>query len=67
MKSQSENLSSSPHVNMYGDHLEIVSPGGMPDGKSIQDLNINDIPLIRRNPGVCDIFSRLKLTERRGS
>jgi ATP-dependent DNA helicase RecG len=55
------------HVDMYNDRLEIVSPGGMPDGKRIQDLNIDDIPSIRRNPVICDIFSRLKLMERRGS
>ncbi len=55
------------HVDMYDDRLEIVSPGGMPDGKRIQDLNIDDIPSIRRNPVICDLFSRLKLMERRGS
>lgn len=55
------------HVDMYDDRLEIVSPGGMPDGKRIQDLNIDDIPSIRRNPIICDLFSRLKLMERRGS
>ena len=55
------------HIDMYDDRLEIVSPGGMPDGKRIQDLNIDDIPSIRRNPVICDIFSRLKLMERRGS
>ena len=55
------------HVDMYDDRLEVVSPGGMPDGKRIQDLNIDDIASIRRNPVICDIFSRLKLMERRGS
>ena len=55
------------HVDMYDDRLEIVSPGGMPDGKRIQDLNIDDVASIRRNPMICDIFSRLKLMERRGS
>ena len=55
------------HVDMYDDRLEIASPGGMPDGKRIQDLNIDYIPSIRRNPVICDIFSRLKLMERRGS
>ncbi|MDR1827992.1 MAG: putative DNA binding domain-containing protein [Methylobacteriaceae bacterium] len=55
------------HVDMYDDRLEIVSPGGMPDGKRIQDLDIHDVPSIRRNPILCDIFSRLKLMERRGS
>ena len=55
------------HVDMYDDRLEIVSPGGMPDGKRIQDLNIDDVSSIRRNPIICDTFSRLKLMERRGS
>ncbi|MDR1060975.1 MAG: putative DNA binding domain-containing protein [Clostridiales bacterium] len=55
------------HVDMYDDRLEIVSPGGMPDGKRIQDLDIDDIPSIRRNPIICDLFSRLRLMERRGS
>ncbi|GHV49873.1 ATPase AAA [Deltaproteobacteria bacterium] len=55
------------HVDMYDDRIEIVSPGGMPDGKRIQDLAIADVASIRRNPIICDIFSRLKLMERRGS
>jgi predicted HTH transcriptional regulator len=55
------------HVDMYDDRLEIVSPGGMPDGKRIQDLEIDDVPSIRRNPVICDLFNRLKLMERRGS
>jgi len=55
------------HVDIYDDRLEIVSPGGMPDGKRIQDLNIDDVASIRRNPVICDIFNRLKLMERRGS
>jgi len=55
------------HVDMFDDRLEIVSPGGMPDGKRIQDLNIKVIPSIRRNPVICDLLSRLKLMERRGS
>ncbi|MDR1439452.1 MAG: winged helix-turn-helix transcriptional regulator [Clostridiales bacterium] len=55
------------NVDMYDDRLEIVSPGGMPDGKRIQDLNIDDVASIRRNPIICDLFSRLKLMERRGS
>ena len=55
------------HADMYDDRLEIVSPGGMPDGKRIQDLNIDDVASVRRNPIICDLFSRLKLMERRGS
>ncbi|MCL1872993.1 MAG: putative DNA binding domain-containing protein [Clostridiales bacterium] len=55
------------HVDIYDDRLEIVSPGGMVDGKRIQDLDIDDVASTRRNPVICDIFSRLKLMERRGS
>lgn len=55
------------HVDMYDDRLEIVSPGGMPDGKRIQDIDLKDLSSIRRNPIICDLFSRLKLMERRGS
>jgi predicted HTH transcriptional regulator len=55
------------HIDIYDDRLEVVSPGGMPDGKRIQDLNVDAIPSTRRNPVLCDIFSRLKLMERRGS
>jgi len=55
------------HVDMYDDRLEIVSPGGMPDGKLIQDLNLDYVASIRRNPLLCDLFSRLKFMDRRGS
>ena len=55
------------HIDMYDDRIEVVSPGGMADGHRIQDLNIDDIASIRRNPILCDLFHRLKLMERRGS
>jgi ATP-dependent DNA helicase RecG len=55
------------HIDMYDDRLEVVSPGGMPDGKRIQDLDIDDVASIRRNPNICDLFSRLRFMERRGS
>jgi predicted HTH transcriptional regulator len=47
--------------------MEIVSPGGMIDGFKIQELDINHVASMRRNPVLCDIFHRLKLMERRGS
>lgn len=55
------------HVDMYNDRLEIVSPGGMADGKRIQDLDINKVASVRRNPIISDMFHRLKLMECRGS
>jgi ATP-dependent DNA helicase RecG len=60
-------IGSEIHVDMYDDRLEISSPGGMPSGKLIQHLEIEKIASARRNPIICDIFSRLQLMERRGS
>ena len=55
------------HIDIYDDRLEIVSPGGMYDGKNIQEVDINRIASIRRNPILADIFNRLDYMERRGS
>jgi len=55
------------HVDMYDDRLDIYSPGGMPDGSLIQDLDIEEVPSIRRNPTIADVFHRLDFVERQGS
>ena len=55
------------HIDIYDDRLEIVSPGGMADGKRIQDMTIESVASVRRNPVLCDIMHRLKFMERRGS
>lgn len=55
------------HIDMYDDRLEIYSPGGMMDGRLIQQLNPLTVPSKRRNPLLADFFSRLGLMERRGS
>lgn len=60
-------IGSEIHIDMYEDRLEIVSPGGMYDGKNIQEVDIDKIASIRRNPIIADIFSRLDYMERRGS
>ena len=52
---------------MYDDRLEIQSPGGMFEGKPIQDCNINTVGSVRRNPVIADLFHRMKFMERRGS
>lgn len=51
----------------YDDRLEIYSPGGMMDGRLIQQLNPLTVPSKRRNPLLADFFNRLGLMERRGS
>ncbi len=60
-------IGSEIHIDMYDDRLEITSPGGMFDGKRIQEVDILHVPSLRRNPVISDIFHRLKFMERRGS
>ena len=55
------------HVDMYDDRMAIYSPGGMPEGRLIQNMDLLDIPSIRRNPVVADIFTQLGFMERKGS
>lgn len=60
-------LGSEIHIDMFDDRLEITSPGGMFDGSLIQNLEIKNIPSMRRNIIISDVFSRLHYMERRGS
>ena len=60
-------LGSEVHLDIYDDRLEVYSPGGMMDGKHIQDLDLLNVPSKRRNPLLADFFNRLDLMERRGS
>lgn len=60
-------MGSEIHIDMYDNRLEIYSPGGMLDGRLIQQLNPLTVPSKRRNPLLADFFSRLGLMERRGS
>lgn len=60
-------LGSEIHIDMFDDRLEITSPGGMFDGSLIQNLEIKNIPSMRRNVIISDIFSRLHYMDRRGS
>jgi len=55
------------HIDMYDDRLEIINPGGLLDGKMIQNMDINNIASMRRNPIICDILTRMNYMERRGS
>lgn len=55
------------HMDMFDDRLVIQSPGGMYDGRAIQDRDIRTIGSARRNPVIADLFHRMKFMERRGS
>lgn len=60
-------LGSEIHIDMYDDRMEVYSPGGMFDGRLIQQLDPLTVSSKRRNPLLADFFHRLKLMERRGS
>ncbi len=55
------------HIDIYDDRLEIVSPGAMLDGTQIQDRDIYNVPSLRRNPVIADMFTQLDYMEKRGS
>ena len=55
------------HIDIYDDRVELVSPGAMLDGTQIQDRNIYNVPSIRRNPVIADMFTQLDYMEKRGS
>lgn len=52
---------------MYDNRLEIHSPGGMHQGKPIQECTLDEIESIRRNLVIANLFHRMKYMERRGS
>jgi predicted HTH transcriptional regulator len=52
---------------MYDDRIDIYSPGGMVDGSLIQERDIEEVPSLRRNPTIADMFQRLDCAERQGS
>jgi len=54
-------------VDLFLDRLEITSPGSLPLSKPAQDYVLADIPSVRRNPNICDMFVLLALMERSGS
>lgn len=60
-------LGSEIHIDMYDDRMEIQSPGGMYEGRFIQECDIESIGSVRRNPVIADFFHRMKYMERRGS
>lgn len=60
-------LGSEVHIDMFDDRMEIYSPGGMLDGRKVQDLDLRNVSSRRRNPIIADIFNRLKYMDRRGS
>lgn len=52
---------------MFDDRMEVYSPGGMPSGEIVQQIDARHVASVRRNPVIADLFQRLDLMERRGS
>lgn len=52
---------------MYDDRIEITNPGGMVEGKPIQERDPRQVPSKTRNPIIADMFDRMNYMERRGS
>jgi len=60
-------IGSEIHIDIYDDRLEVSSPGGMFNGKVIQEQEIEKLKSERRNPIIADLFHRMRYMERRGS
>ena len=60
-------LGSEVTIDIYDDRIVITSPGLMVSGVLINKELNNNIPSIRRNPILADIFARMKFMDRRGS
>ena len=60
-------LGSEVHIDIYDNRLTISSPGAMIKGPLPKDVLNSSIESRRRNPVICDVFSRLNLMERRGT
>lgn len=64
---QYTNVGSEVTVDMYDNRIVITSPGPMASGLLIDKKLTENIPSIRRNPILADIFARMKFMDRRGS
>lgn len=55
-------------INLFKDRLQIISPGSLPGSRYLnKEKDLSSIPPIRRNQVICDVFSMLKLMEKKGS
>ena len=55
------------HLDIYDDRIAVTSPGGMYSGQNVQDVPIEEISSLRRNPVLADVMAQLDYMEKRGS
>ena len=55
------------HLDIYDDRIVATSPGGMYSGQQVQDVPLEDISSLRRNPVLADVMAQLDYMEKRGS
>ena len=55
------------HLDIYDDRIAVTSPGGMYSGQQVQDIPLEDISSLRRNPVLADVMAQLDYMEKRGS
>ena len=55
------------HLDIYDDRICVTSPGGMYSGQMVQDVPVEDISSLRRNPVLADVMAQLDYMEKRGS
>ncbi len=59
-------LNSYIQISMFKDQIEILSPGGLPEGISKEEYLYNNISLLR-NPTIAGVFYRLDIIEKFGT
>ena len=52
------------HLDIYDDRLALTSPGGMYSGQMVQDVPVEDISSLRRNPVLADVMAQLDYMEK---
>ena len=55
------------YQDIYDDRIAVTSPGGMYSGQQVQDVPLEDISSLRRNPVLADVMAQLDYMEKRGS
>ena len=53
-------------ISMFNDHIEVVSPGGLPTGISEEEYLVDTVS-VRRNPILANVFYRLGIIEAFGT